>query len=226
MKKTIKTLTTKALLAGSVCLLLVSSCKKAEFAGPKGPHHRAADTTLHDTITITTPHDTIKITISVPVDTTKHAPKPKQDTTCSGVTYDIWDNAAGNDTTKGTKVGSVHYSNDTANLYVTYTFTGATCPTEVNLWVGNFFSMVPSTIKGVDYTQFPYKLSSPSCSTYTFTVPLASPLNGSKNVCGQDVKIVLHAKMNSGDDAVAYGDQSFNGKTWGWATNYTVCCKK
>ncbi len=231
MKKTIKTLTTKALLAGSVCLLLVSSCKKIEFTGPKGPHHHAhSDTTRHDTIKIILPHDTIIISTTHTVDTTKQNPKPKpaKDTVCDGVTYDIWDNATAGDTTKGTKVGTVHYSNDTANLYVKYTFTSfaVNCPAEINLWVGNSFSSVPSTIKGVDYTQFPYKLSYPNCGTYTFTVPLASPLKGTKDVCGKDLKIVFHALMSNSDDAVAYGNQSFRGQTWGWSSNYTVCCKK
>lgn len=148
---------------------------------------------------------------------------------CPKDEYPIYAGAGGNDVNKGTNVGKVTYSNDGTNLYVTATFDGATCPSEIHLWAGTDLSAVTGS-GGVAFGSFPYKEDNATCGTYTYTIPLQSIGAG----CNQTVYIILHAAMNGtqteegttdGETAIAYGDQTLGGARWGWAADYTICCE-
>lgn len=155
---------------------------------------------------------------------------------CPAANYPIYAGAGGNDTTKGTNVGTATYSNDGVNLYVTYNFPGPTCPKEIHLWAGSDLSKSPVSSRSSPFGQFPYKLSSATCGSHTFTIPLADLFPaGTANFCNQNIYIILHAAMGAdasvegdseggGQTAIAYGSQTFGGSRWGWVGTYPVCC--
>lgn len=150
--------------------------------------------------------------------------------TCPSVEYPIYAGAGGNDVSKGTNVGSVTYTNDGTNLYVTANYPGPTCPEEIHLWAGSDPSAVNDG--SVAFGQFPYKLDNPGCGTHTFTIPLTD-IYPSGDACGNDIYIILHAAMGAeegaedgegGQTAIAHGEQEFAGSRWGWIATYPVCC--
>lgn len=151
---------------------------------------------------------------------------------CPSVDYPIYAGAGGNDTTNATNVGTVSYSNDGVNLYVTTTFSGPTCPTELHLWVGADVSAMPNSSGGVPFGQFPYQLSNATCTSHTFTIPLSDIFPGGVDACGQNIYVALHAAMGADPNvegseeqtAVGYGSQTFGGPRWGWIATYPVCC--
>lgn len=144
---------------------------------------------------------------------------------CDPVTYPFWAGAGKNDTTKGTNVGSVTYSNDSVNLYVTVYFPGPSCPKEVHLWAGSDLANLPSTKGGVSFGKFPYRWDPASCGMHTFTIPLSSLFpSGTTDFCNKDLYVSVHAAMDNGETAIGYGQKPYGGSRWGWVATYTVCC--
>lgn len=168
-----------------------------------------------------------------PTETTNETETPPTNETetgsCPSVDYPIYAGAGGNNVSNGTNVGTVTYSNDGVNLYVTATYPGPTCPTEIHVWAGTDVASLPSSSGGVAFGQFPYKLENPGCGTHTFTIPLSSL---GTNLCGTDIYVVLHAAMGAdanvegseGQTAIGYGSQTFGDSRWGWIATYPICC--
>lgn len=177
-----------------------------------------------------TPSGTPTETVT-PTDTNTETPPTNETETgsCPSVDYPIYAGAGGNDVSNGTNVGTVTYSNDGVNLYVTATYPGPTCPTEIQVWAGTDVASMPNSSGGVPFGQFPYQLANPGCGTHTFTIPLSSL---GTNLCGTDVFVVIHAAMgadasvegSSGQTAIGYGSQTFGGSRWGWIATYPICC--
>lgn len=175
-----------------------------------------------------TPTETV-----TPTDTNTETETPPTNETetgsCPSVDYPIYAGAGGNNVSNGTNVGTVTYTNDGTNLYVTSTFSGPTCPTEIQVWAGTDVASLPSTSGGVAFGLFPYKLDNAGCGTHTFTIPLSSL---GSNLCGTDIYVVLHAAMGAdasvegseGQTAIGYGSQTFGDSRWGWIATYPVCC--
>ena len=250
MKNIFTQLTAKFLLAGAVCILLISSCRKTEFSNPIGPKKVPVSAESHiptiPTLTVTLTHTITPTTSTVTTTGTTTVTSTGTNTetptgtntetptkTCPSVNYPIWAGAGGNDTTKATKVGNVSYSNDGVNLYVTSTFSGPTCPTEIQVWAGSDLSTMPKSSGGVPFGQFPYQLNPASCGTHTFTIPLKSLFPaGTTNFCNKNLYVVLHAAMGADasiegsteQTAIGYGSQTFGGPRWGWIATYPICC--
>lgn len=226
MKQIFKTLSIKSrvVIAIAACLLVITSCSKTEFGNP------VAKISFNKT----KPHSK-RVPAPVPTPTVTVVGNTELPVTCTAAVYPIWAGAGRNDTTKATKVGSVSYSNDGINLYVTSTFSGPTCPTELQLWAGSNLASMPRSAGGVPFGQFPYKLSPAGCGTHTFTIPLSSLFPaGTTDFCNKNVYIVLHAAMGADptvegsteQTAIAYGSQTFGGPRWGWIGTYPVCCPR
>ena len=258
MKNNFKTLSTKLFLAGTFCLLLIASCKKIDSGTPlqKPPTSRGtlpppavvynATHTITPTGTNTetviptgvntetlTPTASTKTVIPTGTNTETETPPTNAETqTCPGVTYPIYAGAGGNDTTKASNVGNVTYTNDGVNLYVTSTFPGSTCPTEIAVWAGADPSTMPHSSGGVPFGQFPYQLPNATCGSHTFTIPLSSLFPAGTNLCGKNIYVVLHAAMGADANvegsteqtAIGYGSQTFGGPRWGWIATYPICC--
>jgi hypothetical protein len=259
MKNTFTLLTTKLFLTGAICIVLISSCKKVEVGvplvkpvqsrgvlpppaviinqtntvTPTGTH----SVTPTETTTETPVTNTVTPTTLPPVNNSETPPVNNSEnppSSCPAVTYPIWAGAGGNDTLKGTKVGSVSYTNDGVNLYVTSTFPGPTCPTEIAVWAGSDPSKMPKSNGGVPFGQFPYQLPNATCGTHTFTIPLSSLFPAGTNLCSKNIYIVLHAAMgadtsvdgSTAQTAIGYGSQTFGGPRWGWIATYPVCCSR
>jgi hypothetical protein len=238
MKNILKSLATKTFFAIAISILLISSCKKVEMGTPftrpvstvkKNPVPLVISTGTNTIVTTATTHTVI--TSETPTELSSGT-----DNYCPSVKYPIWAGAGQNDTTKGIKVGTVSYSNDSVNLYVTTTFPGPTCPTEIHLWAG-INHLAVSGNGGLPFGKFPYKLSSAACGSHTFSIPLSSlfPVGTLKqSFCHSNIYIVLHAAMggsvgtegniSSGQTAIGYGSQSFGGSRWGWIATYNICC--
>lgn len=257
-----KNLATKLFLAGIVCVLSFSSCKKVELGVPlakptnsrgKLPppavvYNSTLTVTPTGTTTLTTtgtgvydpncecyPGGTVVTGTSTVTPTEETDPPTNNAGTeaCPSVDYPIYAGAGGNDITKGTNVGTATYSNDGVNLYVTYNYPGPTCPTEIHLWAGSDLATSPLSGRSSPFGQFPYKVSSATCGSNTFTIPLTDLFPaGTTDFCNQNIYIVLHAAMGAdanvegseGQTAIAYGSQTFGGSRWGWIATYPVCC--
>ena len=252
MKYILKSLATKVFFAIAIISLLISSCKKVELGTPfqipvgaakKNPVPLVIPTltvTTSGTHTVTTAEITPTVTTTgTPTVTTNNSEAPSRTPSegsayCPASQYPIWAGAGQNDTTKGTKVGTVSYSNDNVNLYVTTSFSGPTCPTEINLWAGTSALTVNGN-GGLPFGKFPYKLNPAACGSHTFTIPLSSlfpPGTSNATFCHSKIYIVLHAAMGAsgaegstgGQTAIGYGSQTFGGARWGWIATYTICC--
>ncbi len=170
----------------------------------------------------TTPTGTNTETETPPTDNTEAG-------SCPSVDYPIYAGAGGNDISHATNVGTVTYSNDGVNLYVTATYPGPTCPTEIQVWAGTDIAAMPNSSGGVPFGQFPYQLANPGCGTHTITIPLSSL---GSNLCGTNVYVVIHAAMgpDANDEtsteqtAIGFGSQTFGGPRWGWIATYPICC--
>ena len=166
-------------------------------------------------------------------------------TTCSNVpgqpaTWTIW---AGQTTAAGT----VSVSNDTVNLYVTYTIDTTAFPNghfgALHLWVGTDPSNIPATGTGNPIPgQFPYKYNEAdvngvypeqNLTTYTFVIPLADlSIVDVTLACGLKLYVVAHSEVfyDTGFDGVLEdtgfgGDQPGpTGNRWWFYGLYCINC--
>lgn len=235
-----KQIASQLFLAGAVLLLLVSSCKKVDLGidpielDKKNPIARGAvgahNPNVPEGYGAGEGEETEEVGTEGEEETTGIEGE-SEGATCDAVDYPIYAGAGGNDISKGTNVGTVSYSNDGVNLYVTTTFPGPTCPEELHLYAGSEAPAVGNG--GLPFGQFPYKLDNASCGVHTFTVPLSDVFPGETDFCDKDISIVLHAAMGGvqtedgttdGETAIGYGDDTFGGSRWGWVATYSVCC--
>ncbi len=129
--------------------------------------------------------------------------------------------------------GSVCTAVSGQDLVVTYKTTNGWTLNEVQLWVGQSLSTMPTTKTGNPQVGlFPYKASNLSgATTYTFDIPLSS-LSTAIDLCGQTLLIAAHAavQQTSSDGAVnqqtgwGQGTAISSRGNWGMYFSYTVVC--
>jgi hypothetical protein len=148
---------------------------------------------------------------------------------CSATT---WDLTAG----QTINVGTVKVSNDSANLYITYTlaYPGATLG-NLHMWVGDHISLVPSNKQGIPVPgQFPWKVDATGLTASTLAIPLtALGIVDESKVCGMSLFVVTHAEVSMDsdhdgqkEDETAFGgDTSGSGPRWWFYGAYSICCQ-
>lgn len=153
---------------------------------------------------------------------------------CPSTSYKLFNGEKADD---ANLVGNVTLSNDAQFLYVRYEISSPKYYlSKVQLWAGNDYTKVPSMYAGdpryPDYSKFTYKEDNLSTSTtvYTFTVPLKEVVEDMKIFCEKPLYVYAHATLGpmprydvKEGEAWSYGT-SFNGKIWGWYSEYKGCC--
>ena len=122
------------------------------------------------------------------------------DACCPPFVADLWAGAGQNDTTKGTKVGTVTVTNDGENIYVTYEITESECYlTEVHAYVGK--NPLTTAAPG----QFPFKKefeeSEGYPTEYTFEISISEELDAG---CEDMLFVAAHAEVCCGEGEGTY----------------------
>jgi hypothetical protein len=166
---------------------------------------------------------------------------------CPDVT---WDLIAG----QHYDVGSITVTNDSTNLYVTYTLdpdvrdtrTNAICvPTvdpsfgTLHLWVGDndptgAVTTMPKAGNGAPIPgQFPYQFDASGLQTHTFTIPLSElGITDVFTACDKTLYVVAHAEISVDSDCDGDldsetgfgGNLPGTGSRWWFYGAYAVCC--
>lgn len=123
--------------------------------------------------------------------------------------------------------GTISVTNDSVNIYVTYTTTNGWVLTQTHLYVGDC-ALIPVNNPGNPLPgQFPYTSAHNNVTTYTYTVPLSRIPAGS---CGCIAAHSVVKKYNSSNQVIdtqtGWGNGvriNLTGGNWGMKFDYCSC---
>lgn len=142
-----------------------------------------------------------------------------------GTTWDICAGCPSSSPDSGNVIGTVTSSYNGSNLILSIELTESF--EEVHIWYGSLDDLPTLPSGGLAFGQFPYKYTSADGEVNHYvSIPLE--LN-----CGDELNLVVHLAMSSGETAIAGGSSGSNtndnavqwdGNRWGWTLLYTVEC--